>query len=104
MLPGAVASSKVMELDLLAVVPQHRRAGLGSALVAECETRLHAKGTRIVWGGVTDTTSSDGVAAFYLEAGLTVLSPGQPLPPFQGRTWVMPMAKPPVFWFWKKLA
>lgn len=104
MLPGAVASSKVMELDLLAVAPQHRRAGLGSALVAECETRLRAKGTRIVWGGVTDTTSSDDVAAFYLEAGFTVLSPGEPLPPFQGRTWVMPMAKPPVFWFWKKLA
>ena len=103
MLPGVGPSSKVMELDLLAVAPQHRRTGLGSALVAECEARLRAKGTRIVWGGVTDTTGSDDVAAFYVEAGFTVLSPGEPLPPFRGRTWVLPTAKPPVFWFWRKL-
>jgi len=102
--PAADPGSKVMELDLLAVDASRRRSGIGSSLLRACGAALEEKGARILFGGVTDASTSPQVASFYRDAGYAVLADGQHLPPFLGRTWVMPFTEGPVFWFWKRIA
>ena len=94
---------KVSFLDLMAVDTPYRRKGIGRRLINEMETRLARRGTRIWVGSVTDEENHRAVAAFYSDCGFTVLQPGQPLPPFLGKDWMMPMQQAPVFWFYKRV-
>ncbi|MBO9523516.1 MAG: GNAT family N-acetyltransferase [Nocardioidaceae bacterium] len=97
------ALDKHSELDLLAVAPQARGAGLGTALVNDLQGELVSNGVRVWFGNVTEDLEVDKLRGFYARLGFTVLGDGQPLPPLLGKQWVPPFAEMPAFFFYKLL-
>lgn len=106
-LPGMPSYGPVMdthsELDLLAVAPDARGRGVGSALLSAVEDRLRERGVRWWFGNVTHQLDAERLRRFYERHGSEVGPVGEPLPPLLGRTWVMPGTAPAVFYFWRKL-
>jgi len=92
----------VSNLDTMAVHPEHRGAGIGTALVAAMEADLAASGVRVWFGGISGGADSGDVARFYEHRGFRVLEPNNPLPTFLGRRWTLPHAPNPEFWFYKR--
>lgn len=90
-------------LDLMAVAPAFRGRGIGSALVREMEDRLKERGVRIWFGNATRDLETARLREFYARHGFTVLPDGQPLPDLLGRSWVLPTAEQPAFFFYKQI-
>jgi len=97
------SGSSVMNLDLLAVSPQHRRQRVARRLVDQAERLLREKGARILYGNVSSSEEAEVAAKFYRSAGYKVLEPGSALPTFRGKKWTAPMEPDPFLWFWKPL-
>lgn len=92
------------ELDLIAVRPNSRSKGVGSALIEFLEERLVAAGVRVWFGNVTPGLDVDRLASFYGGLGFTVGEPGARLPRLLGKDWAPPLlAEKPAFYFYKTL-
>ncbi len=106
-LPGLGDFGPVMdvhsELDLLAVAPEARGQGVGSALVSAVEARLRDRGVRWWFGNVTPGLDAERLRRFYGRHGFDVGPPGALLPPLLGRQWIMPGTPPTAFYFWRRL-
>lgn len=106
-LPGLGDFAPVMdvhsELDLLAVDPEARGQGIGSALLSAVEARLRGRGVKCWFGNVTPGLDVERLRRFYGRHGFDIGPPGAALPPLLGRTWVMPGTAPAAFFFWRKL-
>lgn len=99
----ADSGSIVLNFDLLAVRPDERGNGLGRQLVNEIEAGSRLRGAKIIFGNVVDEATAPATRKFYASLGYRVLERGEGLPPFLGRSWVMPQEPDPLFWFWKRL-
>lgn len=97
------AMNRISELDLMAVRPDARGHGLGTQMIQMLERELAVRGVRVWFGNVTRDLQVAALRRFYMHAGFTVLSDGQPLPPLLGQEWVPPSAETPAFYFWKQI-
>lgn len=93
----------VFHLDMMAVEADVRREGIGSLLLSTGEDRLRAIGAKILYGSIATSDDEGSLIAFYRARGFRVLDRLQPLPPFLGRQWTLPIEATPEFWFWKRL-
>ncbi|SFV23826.1 Acetyltransferase (GNAT) family protein [Micrococcus terreus] len=93
----------VYQLDLITVAADHRGQGLGTRLLSAVDAELSARGTRVIFGCVTDEHDVQHLQSFYTAAGFKVLDQGQPLPQFRGRTWVGALDAAPAFYFYRQL-
>ncbi|MEU5591230.1 GNAT family N-acetyltransferase [Streptomyces chrestomyceticus] len=91
------------ELDLMAVVPAFRGRGIGGMLIRAMEDRLRQRGVRSWFGNATRDLETAKLREFYTRHGFTVLPDGQPLPDLLGRSWVLPTAEQPAFFFYKQI-
>ncbi|MFJ8852040.1 GNAT family N-acetyltransferase [Streptomyces sp. NPDC102437] len=91
------------ELDLMAVAQTFRGRGIGGALVRAMEERLRERGVRIWFGNATRDLETTRLREFYTRHGFTVLPADQPLPDLLGRSWVLPTAEQPAFFFYKQI-
>lgn len=92
------------ELDLIAVRPDARGQGIGSALIDFLEQRLLAANVKVWFGNVTTGQDVDRLRSFYSRHGFTVGAPGAALPPLLGKSWTAPFRAPkPAFYFHKVL-
>lgn len=91
------------ELDLVAVSPEARSSGLGTALISEAEGILRKRGTAFWFGCVTDDLEVDRLRSYYQKLGFTLLPDGTRLPPFKGIEWVPAHSEDAAFWFYKRL-
>jgi ribosomal protein S18 acetylase RimI-like enzyme len=94
----------VSQLDPVAVAPDRRGEGIGTALLDELEARLAARGTRIWFGAIARGDDSVARARFAEARGFLVLQSGQRLPGFLGRRWTLPHGTEPLHWFYKRIA
>lgn len=96
---------KHSELDLMAVAPDARGAGIGGGLLAHLENALRKRGVRVWFGHVTTDLQTSALRRFYVRHGFTVLEDGQPLPDLLGKRWQMGGPDPSVaFSFYKPLS
>lgn len=95
---------RVSFLDLVGVDPEFRGKGIATALLAEAEARLAARGTRVWFGGIPRSATSVPIAGFFEGHGFQVLQTGQKLPTFLGRRWTLPHTADPHNWFYKRVA
>lgn len=106
-LPGMPDVDKIKdkhsELDLMAVRPEYRGRGFGTALVEAMEQRLRARGVRVWFGNVTPDLDAGALRRFYARRGFDVGAPGQMLPPLLGTEWYPKGAPPTAFYFWRTL-
>lgn len=92
------------ELDLIAVRPEARGQGIGSAMIDFLEQGLDAADVKVWFGNVTTGQDVEQLRSFYSRHGFTVGAPGAPLPPLLGKTWTAPfLAAKPAFYFYKVL-
>lgn len=92
------------ELDLIAVRPEARGQGIGSAMIDFLEQRLVAANVKVWFGNVTSGQDVDRLRSFYSQHGFTVGAPGAPLPPLLGKSWAAPfLTAKPAFYFHKVL-
>ena len=98
----AAELDRVAFLDRVEVAEAERRTGVASALLAELETELAARGARVLFGGV-GRDDSVATAAFFEKRGFHVLQTGERLPGFFGRRWTLPHAAEPYNWVFARL-
>ncbi|WP_405803755.1 hypothetical protein OG729_01595 [Streptomyces sp. NBC_00210] len=65
--------------------------------------RLKERGVRIWLGNAPRDLETTRLREFYTRRGFTVLPDGQPLPDPLGRSWVLPTAEQPAFFFYKQI-
>ena len=103
LLPPNVATGH-NELDLIAVHPDHRGSGIGSALIKRAEKNLRARGIRFWFGNVTEDLDADQLRTFYRTHNFTICDDGDPLPQALGwNRWILPSTEPPLFYFYKHI-
>lgn len=90
------------ELDLLAVLPDARRHGVGRMLIQFLEDQLRAEGVQVWSGCATDDLAVSDLRRFYQACGFSVTGPSESLPPFFGYEWARPDAEA-AFWFYKEI-
>ena len=90
-------------LDHVEVAEGERRRGIATALLADLESRLLERGTRILFGGIARGGETVAVAAFFENRGFSVLQPGERLPGFFGRRWTLPHTSEPHNWVFARL-
>lgn len=96
--------SKHSELDLIAVRPDAREHGIGSAMISKIEKILIDHGIRVWIGCATPDMDIAKLRKFYGRHGFTVLPNGAPFPPLLGfPMWSVPVQHPPAFNFYKTL-
>lgn len=96
-------SSKIRELDLIAVDERFRNQGLASELLTTLEEKYKNEGVEILYGKVADEKNETALTDFYKNKGYTI---AKRLPSFFDLEWVMPAIGPfvaPTFYFYKKL-
>lgn len=91
------------ELDLIAVVPAFQGRGIGGELIRAMEDRLRQRGVRSWFGNATKDLETAKLREFYTRHGFTVLPDGQPLPGLLGKSWALPTAEQPAFFFYKQI-
>jgi len=94
---------KHRELDLIAVQPDFRASGVGSRLVSFLEEHLVAAGVELLFGNATRDLDLERLRQFYERQGFTVGALGAPLPLLLGKSWTIPNAAQPGFYFYKML-
>lgn len=99
----ATVADRHSELDLFAVAEDRRNEGLGGSLLVFIEYRLLQAGVRVWFGNVLPSVDAEHARRFYERHGFTMTQAGLELPPLLGHHWVMPMAEPPEFYFYKSL-
>jgi len=90
-------------LDHVEVAEAERGRGVATALLAELESALVARGVRVLFGGIGRGDDSVGTAAFFEKRGFQVLQTGQRLPGFFGRRWTLPHTAEPHNWVFARL-
>lgn len=105
MLPAGLkkAVGQTSELDLIAVLPEHRCKGLGSRMIEFLEPLLIERGVRTWFGHSTDYLDIEALRRFYARHGFNIVPAGELLPPFHGQKWEAPLAKNAPLSFWKRL-
>lgn len=111
MMPGLLGDySTVMdahsELDLIAVRPDARSSGVGSALIAFLEKELTRDGVQVWFGNATRDLDASRLRDFYTLHNFIVGPDGADLPTLIEHTWTAPgqLAEQPAFYFYKQLA
>lgn len=93
-------SSRIREIDFLAVDEKFRGKGLGSELLEKIEQKYKDKGFSVLYGSaVVKENGINRLLEFYQKNGYSV---SEDLPPFFGLSWFDPMNKPH-FYFYKRL-
>jgi len=99
----AAELESVAFLDHVEVAEAERRTGVASALLAELEPLLVARGVRVLFGGIGRGDDSVATASFFERRGFQVLETKQRLPGFFGRRWTLPHTAEPHNWVFARL-
>lgn len=96
---------KHSELDLIAVRPDARNGGVGSALIEFLERELKDRGVHVWFGNATQDLDTSKLREFYIRHGFTVGADGAALPKLLGHSWRLPseLTEQPAFTFYKSL-